>query len=275
MKNLKKLFALMMIFSCSQIFSLSVNEENYIQKILDFRLSLRKYSSADEAIQKIKEFELQEKNEMNSLGEEAGLVAENMLVTAHYNCEYEKDVKSKALEGILRPTFEKILSFKERNKTEEISNIFLISSADVINSMMQFLPQTNAIKYGLLEKKEYALVLERDPKMSLGLINSALWYYFAPAFGGGSKKKAEVFFVDANRFAKNDYEKYYSAIYLSQFYFEQKNFSECETYLAAAEKLLPNTRYVPFIRKINSLGFSLYDFNNNSSREKVLKKLGE
>ena len=140
---------------------------------------------------------------------------------------------------------------------------------------MQFLPRTDAIKYGLQEKKEYATVLENEPQMSLALINSALWYYFAPAVGGGSKSKAKTYFSDAFKHAASDYEKYYAAIYLSQFCFEQKDSAGAEQYLAEAEKVLPGTGYIAFIRELNGIGFSLYDYNNNSSRAKVKRKLAE
>ena len=265
--------AAILFFAVSESFSLSQTENDYIEKILSFRLSLRTCASADEAIEKIHEFESAEKGAMRALGEEARLVAENMLRTAEYNCEYEKDVKSPALEPILRPAFTKITSYNAAHSEESLSAIYIISSADVINSMMQFLPQSEAIRLGMQEKKSYAAVLEKNPAMTLALIDSAFWYYFAPAVVGGSKKKAQVFFEDALKYASNDYEKFYAAIYLSQFHFEQKDEKSAKLYLSQAEKVLPGTRYIKFIEKINSLGFSLYDFNNNSSREKVNKKL--
>lgn len=269
----KLFFFTIFLFSGLMIFALSPAEDEYIQKILSFRLSLRTYASADEAIEKIHEFEESQREEIGRLGEEARLVSENMLRTAEYNCEYEKDVKSKKLEKILRATFEKILAHNESHKKEGLSDIFIISSADIINSMVQFLPMSEAMKLGLQEKKDYDAVLEKNPEMSLALINSALWYYFAPSFAGGSTKKAEGLFRNAVKYASNDYEKYYSAIYLSQFLFEQKDFSNAGVYLSDAEKILPGARYVPFIRKINSLGFSLYDFNDNRKREKVQKAM--
>ena len=119
------------------------------------------------------------------------------------------------------------------------------------------------------------MVLEKAPKMAFAHMLSGFWYYYAPGIGGGSKKKARQFFSDALKYAANDYERYYGNINLSQMNFEDKNKAEATRLLDEAEKILPRTRYIAFIRKINTLGYSLFDYNMNSTREKLDERMKE
>lgn len=251
----------------------SAAENDFIQKVLSFRLSLRLYATPDECIEKILDFKKSAQNDTAGFSEEAVLTIGNMLATAQYNCEYEKDMKSPEMEPILRPQYEKIMRFSEDKEAAELNPWFVLTSADILNSMMQFLPRGDSIKIGLKEKKDYAAVLEQNPGMSFAYMLAGFWYYYAPAIGGGSKSKSKSLFEDSLRTAATDYERYYGNVNLSQIRFEEKNTAECDEYLARADEILPGTRYIAFIRKINSLGYSLFDYNMNSTREKLDKRL--
>lgn len=273
------------IFAFSAIFLLSVfqnqlsaldfsaSENEMIQEIFSFRLFLRTLPDADSCIEKIHEFKNQNEEKIHSLSEEARLTCENMLASAENSCEYEKDMHSKNMEKILRPQYEKITKYSDGKSAEDLNPYFVLTSADLTNSMMQFLPRSSSIKIGLQEKKDYASVVEKNPKMSFALTLSAWWYYYAPAVGGGSTSKAFELFKSAQKNAVSSYDKYYSNINLSQFYFEKKNPELCEKYLSEAEKVLSGTRYVSFIKKINKAGYSIFDYNMNSRREKIDKKI--
>ncbi|UTD02167.1 hypothetical protein HRI97_03350 [Treponema socranskii subsp. buccale] len=249
-------------------------EENaLIQKIFDFRLRLRTLDTEDECIEKIIEYRNSLSDEMKTFSEEAQITCTNMLSTAHYNCEYAKDMKSPNMEKILRPQYEKIIQFTRANEGTDLNPWFILTSADVLNSMMQFLPQSESIKIGLQEKKDYADVIKKNPTMSFAYTLSGWWYYYAPAIGGGSKKLSKDFFISALKYAKSDYDKFYGNINLAQFYFEEKNTAECEKLMEEAEKILSGTRYVQFLKSINAIGYSLFDYNMNSRRDKINQKL--
>lgn len=267
--------AIFTLFSASNAFSQNSleNESKMIQEIFDFRLSLRSLPDADSCIEKIHEYKSLNGEKINSLGEESRLTCENMLATAEYNCEYEKDIHSPNMEKILRPQYEKIAEFSKGKSAENLNPYFVLTSADLTNSMLQFLPRSNSITLGLQEKKDYAVVLKNNPKMAFALTLSGWWYYYAPAVGGGSDSKAKEFFELAAQNAVSDYDRYYCSINLAQFYFEKKKADLCEKYMEEAEKILPETRYVKFLRKINRIGYSLFDYNMNSRREKIDKKL--
>ncbi|MFC2478724.1 MAG: hypothetical protein ACFNQG_06825 [Treponema socranskii subsp. buccale] len=249
-------------------------EENaLIQKIFDFRLRLRTLDTEDECIEKIIEYRNSLSDEMKTFSEEAQITCTNMLSTAQYNCEYAKDMKSPNMEKILRPQYEKIIQFTRADKAADPNPWFILTSADILNSMMQFLPQSESIKIGLQEKKDYADVIKKNPTMSFAYTLSGWWYYYAPAIGGGSKKFSKDFFISALKYAKSDYDKFYGNINLAQFYFEEKNTAECEKLMEEAEKILSGTRYVQFLKSINAIGYSLFDYNMNSRRDKINQKL--
>ena len=251
-------------------------EENQaIQDILSLRLSLRSYSTNDEVIEKVRSYRQEKLSSIENFSEEARLVCLNMLATAEYNTFYAKDMQAPEMEGIPRPQSEKIREFQEKTPAEEQNPWFVFTSADIINSMMQFLKQGEAISLGLKEKKEYAIALAAQPEHAFGNMLSGYWYYYAPGIGGGSKKKARLFFANALEYAANDYERFYGNINLSQMNFEDKKKEEAARLLDEAEKILPGTRHVAFIRKINEMGYSAFDYNQNSTRKKLDERLAE
>lgn len=266
------LFSVLVLFQASAK-AFGPEENALIQKIFDFRLRLRTLDTEDECIEKIIEYRNSLSDEMKTFSEEAQITCTNMLSTAQYNCEYAKDMKSPNMEKILRPQYEKIIQFTRADKAADPNPWFILTSADVLNSMMQFLPQSESIKIGLQEKKDYADVIKKNQTMSFAYTLSGWWYYYAPAIGGGSKKLSKNFFISALKYAKSDYDKFYGNINLAQFYFEEKNTAECEKLMEEAEKILSGTRYVQFLKSINAIGYSLFDYNMNSRRDKINQKL--
>lgn len=270
---------------CSVVFFVTVaiacaapftsQENQFVQDLLAFRLSLRTYATSDECIAAVRDYRSAHTDAIAALGEEAQIVALNMLATAEYNCTYEKDMYAPHMESIVRPQYERITAYAAEHAIDEQNPWFTLTAADITNAMMQFLKQKEAIKRGLQEKSDYAAVIEKNPRMAFAHMLSGYWYYYAPAIGGGSKKKARQFFSDALTYAANDYERYYGAINLSQMQFEDKNKAEATRLLDEAEKILPDTRYVAFIRTINALGYSIFDYNMNSTREKLDERLAQ
>ena len=277
MKFGKSIFLFFVIFSLNTgLFaqkSFSSIEEDVISKTVAMRFETRKCSTADEAIKKIDSFSAQIKAsaEWSSLGEQAKLTFENMIVQEKYSYIYEKNEKDPQLKNLILNQYNKIIAWNEAHPAVQKNKWYVLSSGDVINSSMQYISQSLAIKYGLQEKDDYDALVNEYPDFSFALINSALWYYYAPAIGGGSTKKAADYFKKAFLKASSDYEKYYAAIYMSQICYENKDTATADFYLKEAEKLTGGDRYVKFIKKLNANNFSLFYYINN--REKVEKKL--
>ena len=283
LKSMKKLSFIFVITLAIQFFapsflqaqvksSLSENEKQLIIRTMDARLSTRLCSTPDEAIKKMEEY----KNSLNldkvSLSEEAYLIIENMIILEEYNYMYAKNMKSPELKPFILAQYQKIADFKSAHEGQTFTPWFCLSAGDVINSSMQFIPQGTAISLGLKEKEEYDSIVKSSSDLSFGYINAGLWYYFAPAIGGGSRKIADQYFKNAVKIASNNYEKFYSRIYLSQLYFEDGNFVTCQALLSECDEILPGNLYTPFIRFLNDSKYSLLYYTNN--REKVERKIG-
>lgn len=249
-------------------------EKSIINKTLQARLNTRLYEACDDAIKSLNDFKskIEADSEYTSAGEEAKFIVQNMLVLEIYNYMYQKDMNSKELKPYILAQYNQIESFQKAHQSEELSSWFYLSSGDVINSSMQFIPQATAIKLGLQEKTDYDSVVSKDPELAFGRINRALWYYFAPAIGGGSKSVAKADFEKAVEVAATSYEKFYSRIYLSQVYYDEGNTADCKRLLDECDKILPSNVYTPFIRFLNDNKYSLLFYTNN--RDKVEKKLG-
>ena len=249
-------------------------DKSILNKTLEARLNTRLYDSCDDAIKSLKDFKskIEADSEYKNASDEAKFVVQNMLVLETYNYMYQKDMNSKELKPFILAQYDQIDGFQKAHSSEELSAWFYLSSGDVINSSMQFIPQATAIKLGLQEKSDYDSVVEKNPEIAFGRINRALWYYFAPAIGGGSKSVAKEDFQKAVESAATSYEKFYSRIYLSQLYYDEENTADCKKLLDECDKILPGNVYTPFIRYLNDNKYSLLFYTNN--REKVEKKLG-
>lgn len=275
MKRYLSLFVVFLVLSLSlSATELSASDTALINKTLDARLKTRLYKTPDEAISFLNTFKSEIINDKDYLtaGKEAQIISENMIALERYNYMYAKEINAKELKPYIIDQYEKIEAFQKENENQELSAWFILSSGDVINSSMQFIPQGTAIKLGLKEKDDYDKVVKNNPSLAFGRINRGLWYYFAPAIGGGSKTVGKEDFENAVKTAATDYEKFYSRIYLSQVYFDEGKKEECKKLLAKCDEILPGNFYTPFIKNLNDNNYSLMYYVIN--REKVDKKLG-
>ncbi|MCR4632147.1 MAG: hypothetical protein K5786_11010 [Treponema sp.] len=273
----KTLNKTIILFLISNIFigHLFSEDLSLIHRVLDARLQTRLCSSSDEAISYMDSFRKTMENEgkLTAGNDEDNLIIDNMIALERYNYMYEKDLNGSDLKPFILSQYEKINAYKDSYQGSDFSPWFVLSSGDIINSSMQFLPQATAIKQGLREKDEYDKVIKDNPQLAFGFINAALWYYFAPAIGGGSKSLAKSYFEHALECSDCDYEAFYSRIYLSQVYFDEGNKDSAKKLIDECEKILPGTKYVSFIRYLNQNDFSLMYYTNN--RDKVEKNLNK
>lgn len=273
-KILFTIFAL--FFSVNFIFAkenLSEKEQNFINKVLDFRFNLRSFETVEECIKNADDYikSLAKNDDYINADEEFKLTIDNLVSVAKFNVIYEKDMNSPVLKELMMAQYEKVIAYNEKTNVDYRNKWYIVTAYDVINSTMQFLPQSNAIKYGLEEKDVYDAMMKKYPDFSYLFINTGLWYMFAPAIGGGSDVKAMDFFQNAINKATTNYEKYYANLYYSQLLFDKKKYDDAKKYLDAADKLLPGKRYIKFIKLLNENGYSVYYYTNN--KEKVDKKL--
>lgn len=244
-----------------------------INDLQQLRMEMKAYDSVEEAVKKIDAYEenLLASPSYNELGDEAKLLLESIIVWERYNWLYELDPKSKDLEKIMVDLQKKLKDWVET--AEDISPWGYCVAADITSSTLQYLSMGDAMKEGLNVKKYYEEALEEDDDMCWALMNLAQWYFHAPGFAGGGKKKSLTYFEKAVSEAETDSEKFFSLVFLSQGLFENNRKDECKAVLAKLDTIVPNSTYVEFIKKLNEADFSLYYYVVN--REKVEKELNK
>lgn len=258
---------LLVLFFCFQtsLFAqkaISSEAENLFNSFMDFRRTLA-YSGDDESA--LKEIEVFMNKSVNpikeNLSEEEQVIITNFYITERFNyLQYDKNGGPEIAEKELLNQLEKNLQFFGNKKPEEFNKWTLVTSANVIGCYMSFHPVPVALKYGQKQKEYFKSANENNPDFWYAASHYAQWLFFAPAIYGGGKKKAESLFLKALEISKTDTEKYYSNIFLSQFYFTEGKKDLSAEYLDKADTYLPGGRYVAFVRKINSEGKSTFEY---------------
>lgn len=249
-------------FSLFADISISPEAEALFEDFMDFRRLLSLTETDEEALLKIEDF-MNEKYKpvRNSFSEHEQVVMENFYITERYNyMKYDKNGGAAISEKELLNLLEKNKVYFEKYKNESFSGWTYITSANVIGCYMSFNPVSTALKYGLEQKNWFKKAYEQDKSFWYAASHYAQWLFFAPGFYGGGKKKALELFEEAMNIAKTDTEKYYSLIFLSQYYFSEGDKILSEKYLDMADTFLPGGRYIRFIREINAQGHSTFEY---------------
>jgi len=265
-------FVICNLFVLSPVFS---ENKDFLARVLDAKLHTRVCENPEEALVYLKNFkaELEAEKAFADKDSVDCITLSNLLNNEIYIYMYETDASTQELKDFILAQYNEIEAWKANHGENEYTQWFILSTWDVVNQTMQFIPQTTAIRLGLKEKQEYDSLVKNYPDFSFGYMNAALWYYFAPGIGGGSKSTAIEYFKKSVETASYDYEKFYSRIFYSQTLYDKGDKGTCKRLLEECDAVLPNNVYTPFIRFLNDNGFSLLYYTNN--REKVEKKIGK
>jgi hypothetical protein len=222
-------------------------------------------------IQQYKETLSLEENKVQ-FSEQGYLVLETLLISEEFNYYYEIDEKHPALKDLVVPHNKKLEQWIKNHPKKEISAWLYVSAGDLLSCSMGLYSIPKAMEIGLEVKDYYTEALEKNPNMTYGNLNMAQWYFHAPAFGGGSKKKANELFLIALENAKGSGEEFYTNLIYSQFLFDQNNKEKAQMYFNKAAAIQPNSKKTEFLKLLNDNGYTLFYYTLN--REKVEKKLG-
>lgn len=252
--------------------NLSEKEQQLLSQISEFRLHLEQTEEPLVCVDKINTYYKQLKTQdfYTSASDEIKLVIENIIVWEKYNYLYKQDINDKQIKDLILTQFKKNTTWFEKHPDETPNKWLYLTAADTISCSLQFLPLSQAMSDGLTVRKYYEAALLQDPEMSPTLMNLALWYFYAPAIAGGGNDKALDLFLKSIKAAKNDYEKFFSNIQLSQMYFELKQYDNCKKHLDIADSVFPINQSVKFMRKINDNNLSYFYYTLN--RMKIEKK---
>lgn len=246
-----------------------------IEKTFEFRLSLGALPEPLDAVPLIEEYsrKVNDTEFASKISEEVLLCINNMLVWEKYNALFEDDINNKEIEKLIKDRYEVVKAFQKTHKKETHCQWFYTSSGDILSCCMQFLSIPTAMSEGLTIKGFYDDAVEMNPDFVFGLNNLAQWYFYAPFFAGGSESKAQKLFKHSFEVSKTLPERYYTALLLSQSYFESKDYDKCKELIDYADEIFPNTRAVKLHRMVNDLGYSIFKYTTD--RKKIDKKLRE
>ena len=252
---------------------LTSNDLDAINKFLNYRPELTAKTPEDAliAIQEYRENFFSE-NDKKNFSEQGNLVLESLLVLEKYNYLYEINEKHPDIEKLVIPHNTMLDKWIKSHKEEEISSWVYLTSGDLLSCSMALYSIPKAMEVGLLIKDYYDIALKKNPNMVYINLNLAQWYFFAPAFGGGSKKKANELFQVALKNSSEIGELFYGYMLYSQFSYDQKDKKAATEYLNKAYSLQPDSKKLDLLKLLNEKDYTLFDYTLN--REKIEKKLG-
>lgn len=254
--------------------SLTKTEIETIEKIIDDRTAFTCYSN-EEALAKAQKYlaDVNAEAQKNGYSEQAMLIIDNMMATQLHSHMYEINPKDKKIKEMLLPKIERDIQWLDSHKNDNgVSAYIYYTTAEVVSCGLSFMSLTEILSYGLKIYDFFAKAIELNPSLALAYSGIGQWYYHAPAISGGSTKKAYANFELAYQNATLKGEKFMANIYMSQMSYDQKKYDKAKEYLAAAEAIMPGTRLLKYIRKLNDAGYTYLYYTAN--REKVEKKIG-
>ncbi len=269
-KSLKKKFFAFFLavfsFGFFQAQELSENAKILIDDFFNLRMNLSVYDENDteSIIFAIENFSKENAKKISLCNAQEKIILENFFIMEKYNYLYEKPGQAKIQHELLGNQLEKIEQFLKENNETFLNEYFYCTQADVTSCYMGY-SLGDVLKYGASVKPLYEKALEANPNFSYALTNIGQWYYFAPKFAGGSKKKSLAYFEKAQANALTPAQKYFADIFLSQLLFENKHFEKCNELLDEAQSFCPQSNYLKKIRSANKDGLSLYEYNKKKS----------
>lgn len=268
MKKISTLFYIIFCFIALDLTAqttLSASASKLINEFMNLKMNLGLKDSYKECLSDLDNFyNTKFASVKSSMNEQEIRIIENLYHTEKYGyyklgSQAEKDKSEKDLLNQLNAN----LAFL-KGDLSSYNPWVLVTSGNVIGCYMSFHPVKTALKYGYTQKDYYEACYKQKPDFAYGTTHLAQWYFFAPGMYGGSNKKAEELFLKAISTSSSLPEKYFTNVYISQFYCELKNQAASKKYLDAAETLFPGTEYIKRLRKMNSEGKTLFHYDKDA-----------
>lgn len=251
--------------------TLSTQEQQAIDNFMLFRVKITKETDINQVLNQINNYQEINTNKIASFSDETQLILNNFIVLEKYNYMYNLDINNPKISNLILSQKRKNDKWFETHDAKTINKWLYCTSADINSCCMQFVSKTEAIKIGISIKDSYTEALNLDPDMSYALFGMGQWLIQAPGIFGGSTKKAIQTFEHALNSARNTAETFYACIFLSQSYFEEKDYQKTEFILNKALYIEPESKYLSFIKTLNKSNYSLYYYILH--REKIDKEL--
>ncbi len=159
---------------------------------------------------------------------------------------------------------ESIIKNREETSENSVSKWMYLCTGDIMSAYMtRSVPAT--LHYGFKVKKFYERALEISPTFTNANVNIGNWLYYAPRIAGGGMSKAEKRYKFALDGARNNGERYYALLHLSQYYYSNGNKNDAQKYLDEASNLISDGKEVAIIKKLNQNGMHLFQYYRNQA----------
>ncbi len=260
----------MTVLCCASVFAgeaISRFTSDTIDTFMNLRIGLSSFSNY-EALEKIDAFEAASFQELPDKAldfDQEKLILESLYAMERYNYLFDYEDKRPGLRVMMKEQMKKNEAWFEASGNATGANKWMyMLTGDVTSCYMTYsVPCT--LLYGLHVKKLYQNALKQDSLYSYGCINWGQWLFFAPRIFGGGKNKALKSFENALKGARNDGERYFALIFLSQLWYDKGNTTKYMSYLNQAATYNPTSRFIETIRRCNEEDISLFQYNRERS----------
>ncbi len=163
----------------------------------------------------------------------------------------------------LKSRMDKMTAVVSAREIKKLSKWAYVFAGDLTSFYMTRSLQATLF-YGFKVRDFYEKALKIDDLCTSANISLGNWTFYAPAVFGG-KSKSEELFLRAIKGAHSDGEKFIAYEYISQLYFEKKDYKKSGEYMALAKSLNIGTKELNLIENCNKLGYSYYQYMRNAS----------
>ncbi len=267
----KRLFFLSIFFflSCAFIFAENIISDFTRQKVEEFvtyRVTL-KSEDHDVAYKKIDELKKQTLAELPNYAkdfEQEQCLLESLYFAEYYEHALNADGNQKELRAeVKRLMKNNFACINARNKNDVCDWLYLLTGDVTAYYMTRSLAAT--FLYGMKVRDCYEKAAEVNPERASAYVSMGNWCFYAPAFFGGGKARAQKNFDIAEKCVVIPGEKYLVYIAQSQLNFENKKTAVANEYLEKAIALGLGRKDLDLIAKCNKKGISYFEYLRNRS----------
>lgn len=177
-------------------------------------------------------------------------IAETIRVQLDRKPKKDKSSKFKNLQNII----DSQESYFSSNDSD-----YLVSIANLIMAAIEYASLTNLIEYSKKAVSLYEATLKINPNHFEALLGYGISRGYQPSMFGGGVDKSLPLFERALSNAKTNVQKYQIYIWISQAYFEKKDYDNYNKYFNLAQAIYPNGYYNAVLKEANSKNKSIFD----------------
>ncbi len=136
---------------------------------------------------------------------------------------------------------------------------YLASAANLIMATIQYASLSDLIEYSKKAVALYEASLKINPNHFDSLLGYGIARGYQPSLFGGGMDKCLPLFTRAVNSAKTNAEKYQIYIWISQAYFEKKDYDNYNKYFDLATSIYPNAAFTTILKETNTNKKSIFD----------------